>query len=272
MRPGHPRNHRKSTVAVLAAFFLHIAGEARAGGWPLAPGAGELIVPVTHMTAGERYDSSGTKQWKPRYTKIEIAPYAEYGLTRRLTLTGEAAWVTDKTDFFGMNFRERGLTRIKAGARFAFGTWAGTHFSVQPIATLHLAGAANDPAATAKGDIDAEMAFVVARNEKLLGIDAFSVQEVAWRYRDRGRPDEVRADITFGAKPWPGVMLLVKSLNTAALSATAAGNTYQSGKLALSLVHDVAPGWALEAGMEHSVFGRDAIAERTLRFAVWRRF
>ena len=257
---------------MLASILLHVAGEAEAGGWPLAPGTGELIVPMTHMTAGERYDGSGNKQWKPRYTKIEIAPYAEYGLTPRLTLTGEAAWVTDKTDFFGMNFREQGLTRLKAGARFAFGTWAGTHFSVQPLATLHLAGAANDPAATAKGDIDAELVLVVARNEKLFGIDAFSVQEVAWRYRDRGRPDEVRADITFGAKPWPGVMFLAKSLNAAALSATATGDTYQSGKLALSVVHDVAPGWALEAGMEHSVLGRDAILERTLRLAVWRRF
>ncbi|MBX3488314.1 hypothetical protein [Parvibaculum sp.] len=258
-------------MALVVAFSL-AAGNAQGGGWPLAPGTGELIVPVTHMRAGERYDGSGKKQWKPRYTKIEVAPYAEYGLTSRLTLTGEAAWAADKTDFFGMNFRENGMTRIKAGARYALGTWAGTHFSVQPLATLHLAGAANDPAATAKGDIDAEMVLVVARNEKLFGIDAFSVQEIAWRYRDSGRPDEVRADITFGAKPWPGIMLLAKSLNTAALSSTAAGDSYQSGKLALSLVHDVAPGLAIEAGMEHSVFGRDAIAERTLRFAVWRRF
>ncbi len=227
---------------------------------------------MTHMTAGERYDGSGNKQWKPRYTKIEIAPYAEYGLTPRLTLTGEAAWVTDKTDFFGMNFREQGLTRLKDGGALCI-RHMGKH--------AFLGAAARNAASRRRrqrsgrhrqGRHRRRTGAGRCAQRKLFGIDAFSVQEVAWRYRDRGRPDEVRADITFGAKPWPGVMFLAKSLNAAALSATATGDTYQSGKLALSVVHDVAPGWALEAGMEHSVLGRDAILERTLRLAVWRRF
>lgn len=272
MRPGYPRRPRNSILAALVVAFPSIADETCAGGWPLAPGAGELIVPMTHTTADERYDTDGKKQWKPRYTKLEIAPYAEYGLTRRLTLVGEVAWVSDETDFFGIKFEERGLTRIKAGGRLAIGTWNEAHFSLQSLATVHLAHAANDPAATKSGDADAELALVVAQNDTLLGIDTFSVQEIGYRYRDRDRPDEVRADLTFGLKPWPDTMLLVRSLNTVATKSTAAGASYQSGKLALSLVYDIVPGCALEAGIERSVFGRDAIAEKGLRLAVWYRF
>lgn len=272
MRPGHPRRQRNSILAALVVAFPSIADETCAGGWPLAPGAGELIVPVTRTIADERYDADGKKQWKPRYTKYEIAPYAEYGLTEWLTLVGEVAWASEKTDFFGIDFEDRGLTRLKAGGRMALGTWNDAHFSVQPLATLHLAGDTNDPAATRSGDIDAELALIVAQNDTLLGIAVFTVQEVGYRYRDRDRPDEVRADITLGLKPWPGIMLLAKSLNTVATRPTAAGQSFQSGKVALSLVYDITSDCALEAGIERSVFGRNAIVEEGLRLAVWYRF
>jgi hypothetical protein len=270
LRPGHPRRQRNSILAALVVAFPSLADETCAGGWPLAPGSGELIVPVTRTTADERYDAEGNKQWKPRYTKFEIAPYAEYGLTESITLVGEVAWASDETDYFGIKFEERGLTRLKAGGRLALGTWNEAHFSLQSLATVHLARATNDPAATKSGDVDAELALVVAQNDTLFGIDTFSVQEVGYRYRDR--PDEIRADLTFGLKPWPGTMLLIKSLNIAATKSTAAGASYQSGKLALSVVHDIAPDCALEAGIERTVFGRDAIAEKGFRLAVWYRF
>ncbi|MDO8839559.1 MAG: hypothetical protein Q7V31_11585 [Parvibaculum sp.] len=273
MRSEHPWKQRKTTLTALAAIFLpFFAGETSAGGRPLAPGDGELIVSAIRTTADERYDANGTKQWKPRYTKYEIAPYAEYGLTEWLTLVGEIAWASEKTDFFGIEFEDRGFTRLKAGGRVALGTWNDAHFSVQPLATLHLAGDTNDPAATGSGDIDTELALIVAQNDTLLGIDIFTVQEVGYRYRDRDRPDEVRADITLGLKPWPGIMLLAKSLNTVATRPTPAGQSFQSGKVALSLVYDITSDCALEAGIERSVFGRNAIVEDGLRLAVWYRF
>jgi len=272
LRPGHPRRQRNSILAALVVAFPSIADETCAGGWPLAPGTGELIVPVTRMTADEHYDAAGNKQSKSRYTKIEIAPYGEYGLTSWMTLVGEAAWASDETDYFGMKFQERGMTRLKAGARFALGTWRDTHFSLQPLATLHLTRDTGDPAATKSGDIDAELALVLARNDTLLGMEAFSVQEIGYRRRDRNRPDEVRVDITLGVKPWPGTMLLIKSLNTAATKPTAAGQSYQSGKVALSVVYDLAPDLALEIGGERSIMGRNAIAEESFRLAVWYRF
>lgn len=156
-----------------------MAGDAGAGGWPLAPGTGELIVPVTRSTADERYDGAGNKQWKPRYTKLEVAPYGEYGLTGSLTLVGEFAWTSDETDFFGTKFRERGLTRVKAGGRLAIGTWKDIQFSLQPLATIHMARDGNDPAATGNGDLDLEMALVVAQGDKLLVSMRFRCRNLA---------------------------------------------------------------------------------------------
>ncbi|MFN4355070.1 hypothetical protein [Parvibaculum sp.] len=266
---------RRALLAGMAASMTFVA-ETHAGGWPLPAGKGEIILTGSRLTANERYESNGKKRWTSRYTKYEISSYAEYGLFDNLTLIGEAAWKREKTDFFGITFEDDGFSRVKAGARYAIGTWQETLFSVQTLATLHLDDAGDDPAATKSGDIDAELGLVLARNETLFGMNIFSVQEVAWRYRDRGRPDQIRADITLGGKPFDGTILLLKSLNTASVASTQSGELYRSSKLAISIVQNLpehlAPGVALEAGMERTIAGQGTVADTTWRLGLWYRF
>ncbi|MCF8470837.1 MAG: hypothetical protein K9G30_08630 [Parvibaculum sp.] len=253
-----------------------IATDARAGGWPLAPGSAEIITSATRLRTDQRFDGEGKKRWTSRYTKLEISPYMEYGLAENLTLVGEAAWTRETTDYFGTTFKNEDVSRLKAGARLALGTWQETLFSLQPLATLHLMEAGDDPAATKSGDMDAELALVLARSGRLLGLDVFSVQEVGYNYRDRSRPDEMRADITLGLKPWPGTMFLLKSLNTAAVKRTASGQLYRASKLEVSVVQSlpewIAPGWSIEGGMEETIAGRSSVTGTTAKFALWYRF
>ncbi|WP_041536020.1 hypothetical protein [Parvibaculum lavamentivorans] len=253
-----------------------MGGEVCAGGWPLAPGSGEIITSITWLSADERYNADGNKRSTSRYTKLEIAPYAEYGLLENLTLIGEAAYTSEETDYFGYEFSNAGLSRLKAGARIALGTWKETLYSLQPLITLHLMENGNDPAATRSGDVDTEFGIVMARSDMFYGMNIFSVQEVAYRYRDRQRPDEARADVTLGIKPWPDIMFLLKSLNTVALKSTANDELYQSSKLGFSTVHTLprhfAPGWSAETGIEQTIIGRSTIEETVLRFAIWYSF
>ena len=261
------------SAALVAAFC---AGEARSGGWPLPKGETEVILSISRLSADERYDSSGDRRWKSNYRKLEISPYAEYGLGDELTLIGEFAYMRESTNFFGRKIGNDAFSRLKLGARQVLGEWNGTLFSVQPVVVFHFEGEAADPAATGSGDIDGDIALVLARNEKIAGLTVFSVQEVAWRYRNDGRPDEVRADIVIGTKPWDGGMLLLKSLNEGALDMTAQGDLYRSSKLGFSIVQELpradAPGWSAEIGIEQTVFGRSTIDGSTLRIALWRRF
>lgn len=273
---GRSDGQRCIAWAAAVAAVLNLSPAAFAGGWPLPRGEGEVIVAYSSHRADERYENSGKKHWTSSYTKHELSPYAEYGLFDRLTLVGEAAWREESTDYFGHRFEDRGFSRVKAGARFSIGTWNDTLFSAQSLVTMHLADAGDDPAATRRGDMDAEIGLVLARNEKLLGLDMFSVQELAWRWRDSGRPDQIRADITLGTKLRPGTMLLLKSLNTGSIGATETGEYYLSGKIAISLAQElprsIAPGVSVEAGMERTAFGRSAIDETAFRLALWYRF
>lgn len=270
------RHNPRNGFSVCAVALLLTIPEAWAGGWPLAPGTGEIITSVTFLSADERYEADGSRRATSRYTKLEIAPYLEYGLTAKLTAIGEAAWASETTDYFGTEYSNSGVARLKAGLRYALGSWNETLFSLQPVATLHLMSAGDDPAATGRGDLDAELAVVMARSETLSGFDIFSVQEVAYRWRDQGRPDDVRADVTLGIRPWAGGLLLLKSLNTVAVKETAAGDLYQSSKLGLSLVQAlpeaVASGWHAEAGIEQTIVGRSTVHDTTGKIALWYRF
>lgn len=270
----HAAFPRLMTIAGLCA--SGIAFDARAGGWPLPQGKGEIIVTASRLSADERYDSDGTKRWTSRYTKYEISSYAEYGFSDDLTLIGELAWTSEKTDFFGLEFEDDGFSRVKAGARYSIGAWKGTLFSIQPLMTLHLDDAGDDPAATKDGSVDAEIGIVLARNGELFGASIFSVQEAAWRFRDGDRPDQLRADIVLGGNPLPGTMLLLKSLNTASAKSTSTGELYRSSKLSFSVVQDIPasilPGVAVEAGLEQTIAGRSAIHDTIWRAAVWYRF
>lgn len=268
---------RRAFAACSAALIAALcAPEARAGGWPLPAGETEIILSISRLSADERYDSSGDRRWKSNYRKLEISPYIEHGLTEKLTLIGEFAYMRESTNFFGRQIGNDAFSRLKLGARHVLGEWNDTLFSIQPVIVFHFEGDAADPAATGSGDIDGDFGLVLARNETVAGLNFFTVQEVAWRYRNDGRPDEIRADIVLGTKPWDGGMLLLKSLNEGALDMTAQGDLYRSSKLGLSIVQELpradAPGWSAEIGIEQTVFGRSAIDGATFRIALWLRF
>ncbi|MBI1262848.1 MAG: hypothetical protein GC184_14100 [Rhizobiales bacterium] len=247
-------------------------GDAIAGGWPLAPGATQIIIPVTSTTAKSRYDAGGNKIRASPYRKWEIAPYVEYGLTKSLTLVGEAAWTSDKTNYFGTSFRNEGFTRAKLGARYFIGKWQETLFSLQPVLTIHGQAAGDNPNVPQMGDLESDIALILGQADTLLGMDIFSVQELAWQYHQRGARHMARADLTFGLKPYDGTMLLIKSLNTTSLSESPSGGHYQSTKLGLSFVQTMTPRLAFEFGYEKTLSGSETLNEKIWRIGLWVNF
>lgn len=249
-----------------------LGGVAIAGGWPLEPGTAKIIIPVTSTSAQSRYDAGGNKISASPYRKLEIAPYIEYGLSKSLTLIGEAAWTRDKTNYFGTSFRNEGFTRMKFGGRYYIGTWQDTLFSIQPLLTVHGEAAGDNPNAPQMGDLESDIALTLAQSDTLLGMDIFSVQELAWQYHQRGAWHMARADLTFGFKPRETTMLLIKSLNTTSISKSRSGGYYQSTRLGLSLVQTMTSRLAFEIGYEKTLSGNEALDEKTWRAGLWLNF
>lgn len=275
------RSFLRGTKFLFCAFLLTSwTDSARAGGWPLAPGTGELITSVSRMHANERTEDkvdTSTGRVSPfRYRKTEITSYLELGLFKKFTVIGELAHTKERSELTVGTFENDGISRLKGGFRYSIGTWEETLFSLQPLVTLHLEDISENPAVIHNGDVDAELALVLARSEKVSGLDIFSVQEIGWSYRNSGRPDEFRADVTLGTKPWPGTMFLLKSLNAAALEAVPNEKVYRSNKIAFSVVQalprDIFPDASLEAGFERLIDGEGTIEDTTFRVGLWYRF
>lgn len=271
----------RGTIVLFCAFVLTFnTGSARAGGWPRAPGTGEIITTVTRMYANERtedkVDLTTGKVSPYRYRKTEISSYLELGLFENLTAIGELAHTKERSELTVGTFENKGISRLKAGFRYSIGTWEDILFSVQPLVTLHLEDISENPVAIHNGDMDAELALVFARSERVFGLDTFSIQEVGWSFRNSGRPDEFRADVTFGAKPWPGTMFLLKSLNAAAIEAAPNEKVYRANKVAFSVVQmlpeEIMPGASIEAGVEKLIDGAGTIEETAYRIGLWYRF
>ncbi len=260
-------------MCILAATSGASPAPAWAGAWPQPEGEGQIITSYFSTEADEAFGPDGKVRPKTRYTKQEIASYAEYGWTKDTTLLAEIVYTKDDTDFFGEHHRQQGLSRAELGARYAIGTWQDTLFSVQALAALHGTSSGDDPASSRRGDIDGEIDITLGRSFTLLGIEGFSDTVIGYRLRPGGRADEAKTNITLGIRPFSRTMLLLKSENFATVSGghqTAADVT--RNKLGLSLVREITPTISLELGGMKTISGRNSLRETSLNLGLWYRF
>jgi hypothetical protein len=245
-----------------------------AGAWPQKPGDLQIIVPFATTIAPKTYDGDGKTERRNRYTKQELSPYAEYGLSKTITLVTSFALTHEKSSWLGSTISDRSLSRIEAGARFALGTWQETFFSIQPLLAWHGAESAGDAFSSRRGDIDGELSLTMGQHFKWLGMDGFTDNLIGVRVRPASRPSEMKVNLTIGLWPSERNMVMLKSESYS--SFTGGGGTtpspIQSNKIGLSFVRKLDKTVSMEFGTMTSVSGRNAIKERSLGFALWYHF
>jgi hypothetical protein len=250
------------------------AAPALAGAWPQAPGALQIILPFTTTRATETYDDDGKSQRRNRFTKQELSPYIEYGLSRNITLVSTLALTHERSSWLGSTTSDRSLSRIEAGARLALGTWQDTLFSLQPLVAWHGSESTSDPFASRRGDIDGELDLTMGQNFQWLGMEGFTDNLIGIRVRPADRPSELKANLTIGVRPTARTMLMLKSESYAAFSGGGGPNpaNLRSSKLGISFVRELDKTVSMEFAGMASVSGRNTIKERSLGFALWYRF
>jgi hypothetical protein len=97
--------------------------------------------------------------------------------------------------------------------------------------------------------------------------------QAAYRLRFGDPADEIRADVTFGTRPHPRLLLLAQSFNVVS-TGTAEGvfEDGRSSKLQASGVWSLGEAWSLQVGGTATVAGQGALRERSVFAAVWHRF
>lgn len=245
---------------------------ALAGAWTFDEGHGQVGMTATLSSASEVFNGSRLLAPTPRYDKFEFQSLFEYGVTNWFTAIVspglqhvEIAAPTDASRT-GLGYTELGgRARIMQGTNWVF--------SVQ--STLRIPGTFDqgNPAAIGYNGFDYDVRALFGLTFSIGDWPAFLDAQLGQRFRFGGPPDELRADLTFGVRPRPQWLLLAQVFNVVSEGAAPPiFPSYDYEKFQLSVVYDLTPQWALQAGGFTTFSGRNALQENGALVGAWYRF
>lgn len=179
----------------IPALFLLVSAPAHAGAWTQPRDEGLFIAQATYFRSAHFFDQDGNKTPQPAFRKLELQPYAEYGLTDWLTLGGSAY-------LHGVNQSGRdnaGLGDPELFARFRLQRFDdGSVLSIQPLLKLPSLYTDSGTPRSGSRSTDIEFSVMYGSNWELLGIRGYSDTRAGYRNRSRGLNDQYRFDQAWG--------------------------------------------------------------------------
>lgn len=282
---------RAALVACVIVLMAAMAAmPARAGAWLYPEGAGQVIVTTTFADARNAYDASGRLIRTPSYRKFETRAYIEHGVADGVTFVGEAGYMDFRGAANSSDYLQTLLAEAKAGLPLTPQQPAGPHYAGFGIGAagarvrileygpyvLSLETSLRAASAPARRFLDMRDAVqvdarvLVGRATEIFGMQGFI--DAQFGYRSRGQNgDEARADLTYGLRPLPQVLLLAQSFTALTPRGGRAG-LVASQKFQLSGVYDLTPAVSVQVGAVAALSGVNSPAERGLISAVWWRY
>jgi hypothetical protein len=256
------------------ALLIAVCGlrEAHAGALLAPEGQGVAIVTTTFADARKAYDAQGRLIRTPPYRKFEVAGYVEYGAKDWLTLVAEGS----AFDFRGvasspMQSASPGYDGVGLGAfgaRVPLGGWGGFSFSLQ--GELRAAPRAASRFLDVRPPLQVDVRAQAFHNFEALGLPCFLDAQLGYRTRGQNG-DEIRVDLTVGARLRPDLLVMAQSFSSFAPWAQA-GNGFAAQKFELSGVYDFSRALSLQLGVVAAPTGVNAPAERGIVTGLWARF
>ncbi len=170
------------------------ASNAHAGAWLMDSGHGLAIGHATYYSTTSYFDKTGKLQSQPRFSKYELQPYAEYGVTRWLTLGGSAYLQTVSQS----GITHYGIADPELFARLPL-YQSGPHMlSVQPL--MKFSSHFNEASSPRGGSTstDKELSLLYGYNLHLLSTKDYLDTRAGYRWRSDGMGDQFRGDVALG--------------------------------------------------------------------------
>ena len=261
------------SIGPLLGLVIVIAPDlASAGAWTLPEGKGHAALIGTWTNATRTFDSGGHRLSAPLTNKFELQGLLEYGATDRFTvmLLPSLQHVAIGAP---VDAQRSGLGYFEAGGRYR--VFEGPSWVMSAQATMRAPGvfAPVNPAAIGYSEPEADLRALFGTSGTVAGWPAYIDLQLAQRFRIGGPPNEFRADLTFGLRPWPAWMLVVQSFNVFAEEARLPTfPSYAYHKFQVSVVYDLSAAWSVQFGTFTTLGGRSALLENGILFGTWYRF
>ncbi|PQA89654.1 hypothetical protein [Hyphococcus luteus] len=260
----------KTAQASLALMLTAFGAACSAHASPWARADGELLI-ISHA---EYFYSDLTSQ-DPRggrFESLDTDTYIEFGVTDDVTIGGKAIYGTSWLTNSAGTFTDTGFSEIEGYAQYQFAR------TIKHAASLRLS--AGKPAAfqasarqAINNGADVELAALYGRNLTFAPLKTFTAVEVGYRKRFGAGADVIRSQVTLGAEPSQHWLLLLEGFSTVSLrNEKPGGADYDIVKIQPSLVYRINRRWAVQAGMNEEVTGRNLALGRTFFIGLWSAF
>jgi hypothetical protein len=253
---------------LLTLAALAVAAPATAGPWTLPKGEGQVIVKFEDMRADQGFDPDGELADLPAERRDTVfSVFAEYGLTRRLTLRFKGDWQSGEDAF--VDYEGRGPLEIGLNWQ----VWRNANTAVALYGGVADGGEGRNAgyAPPGVGGQDWEVRASVGRSfgpsrwVHPASTGGFVTLEAARRIRG-GLPDETRVDATLGVHFGDKWMLLNQAYG---------GEADEGGPRWLSVETSLVRrfgAWSVQAGWREAISGRETPHSGGPVIGLWRRF
>ena len=264
-----------------ALTFATVASQAYAGAWTQAQGDTQIIMTGAYYSASDLYDNRGHTQSQPAYSKYELSPYVEYGLSDDITLGG--------------NLSLQDATQSRSGGTPAQTNWGlgdseffvrkrlwqqnGFVASIQPLIKLPSPESSTlDQPMLGGSHPDLALGLSGGYGFSAYGLNHFVDVDTQYRYRFGPSHNQMKIAAIAGvhvSDKWllmPQLFLTERTSTPATVSYTqSSGDDYNVTRLQLSAVYSLNASTSFQFGGFDDVNGKNTGHGKGVLLAIWKR-
>lgn len=261
--------------------LLIISSNVYASGWTQKSGHGLLINNFSYYSTSHYFDANGDrKPLNGNYTKYEMNPYIEYGISDNTTIGANIflSRVFQKNTIASSNATNYGLGDSELFIRHRIWQGNGFSFAVEPLIKLPSLQKYTIEPKVGSTTFDAGLTTSSGYSFKAFEKHHFANIDISYRHSFGPLSDRVKIDTSVGFSVSEDLILLPQLFITSRLSSaispsnnTSADN-YSLRKLQLSAIYKLTPDFSLQAGVFSNISGRNTGGGNGGLFAVHKVF
>lgn len=166
--------------------------------WTQAKDAVQIIVNAEYYAADEVFTNSGDRQQQPSFSRQDISPYFEYGLSDDWTVGGKTFLTRAAQTGGTQNTENWGIGETELFARYQLyrkGVWAA---SISPMVKLPSPESRSEQPIIGGPRPDVGLGVSLGRSFALLSRTHFANLDLQYRYRFGPQADQIRITQTVG--------------------------------------------------------------------------
>lgn len=273
------RPHAQSVLLALLSAGLCVSGAfpVQASAWVRFSGNGQVIVTAAVHRATERFDLDGDRTDQATYTRLELNPYFEYGLTDKITI-GANSFVQRVDTGSGTRFGMGDTELFMRGQLYRSEKLA---VAVQPFVKLPGPSAKNRQPTLGSEGFGGGMDVYIGGNARIFTpkADTFWMVGVGYNMRGSGQNDQLRGRVAVGNYIDDNNMLLAEYYLTTwlreprnATFTNSPGDDYVLHKVQGSWVYKLNETQRVQFGVNAHAAGRNTDSGIGVFAAFWQEF